>query len=47
MKCLIVRKRSRAILGIGIFAKSIRLITRKVINFPVKGCMKGLQELTL
>ena len=39
MKSLISRKRSRALLGIG-------LISKKVINYPSGGCMKGTQEIT-
>ena len=45
MKHLISSKRSRAIFGIGIFAISIGLISKKVINYPA-GCMKGTQEIT-
>ena len=46
MKYLISRKRSRALFGIGIVAISIGLISKKVINYPVGGCMKGTQEIT-
>jgi len=46
MKYLIVSKRSRALAGIGIFAISIGLMSKKVINYPAGGCMKGTQELT-
>ena len=46
MKELISSKRSRAVLGIGIVAVSIGLISKKVINFPTGGCMKGTQEIT-
>tara|TARA_A100001388_G_C28316199_1_gene287762 strand:+ start:166 stop:354 length:189 start_codon:yes stop_codon:yes gene_type:complete len=40
-------KRSKAILGIGIFAISIGAISKKVISFPTGGCIRGAQELTL
>ena len=46
MKYLLSSKRSRALFGIGIFAISIGLISIKVINYPVGGCMKGSQEIT-
>jgi len=46
MKYLITSKRSRALFGIGIVAISIGLISRKVINYPAEGCMKGTQEIT-
>ena len=46
MKQLISSKRSRVIFGIGIIAISIGLISKKVINFPTGGCMKGTQEIT-
>ena len=46
MKYLITRKRSRALFGIGIVALSIGLISKKVINYPAGGCVKGIQELT-
>ena len=46
MKHLISRKRSRALVGIGIVAISIGLISKKVINYPAGGCMKGNQEIT-
>jgi len=45
MKYLISSKRSRALFGIGIFAMSIGLISKKVINYPAEGCMKGNQEI--
>ena len=47
MKYLIKSKRSRALFGIGIVAISIGLISKKVINYPAEGCMKGTQEITL
>ena len=46
MKHLITSKRSRALFGIGIVAISIGLISKKVINYPTGGCMKGTQEIT-
>ena len=46
MKYLITSKRSRALFGIGIVAVSIGLISKKVINYPAGGCMKGTQEIT-
>ena len=46
MKSLFASKRSKAIFGIGILAISIGAISKKVINYPVGGCMKGAQELT-
>ena len=47
MKYLILSKRSRALFGIGIVAVSIGLISKKIINYPAGGCMKGNQEITL
>ena len=46
MQYLILSKRSRALFGIGIVAISIGLISKKVINYPAGGCMKGTQEKT-
>lgn len=46
MKYIILSKRSRALFGIGIVAISIGLMSKKVINFPAGGCMKGTQEIT-
>ena len=46
MKHLISSKRSIALFGIGIVAISIGLVTKKVINYPAGGCMKGTQEIT-
>ena len=46
MKHLIISKRSRAIFGIGIVAVCIGLISKKVINYPTGGCVKGTQEIT-
>jgi len=46
MKYLILSERSRALFGIGIVAVSIGLLSKKVINYPAGGCMKGTQEIT-
>ena len=46
MRYLISSKRSRALFGIGIVAISIGLISKKIINYPAGGCMKGNQEIT-
>ena len=46
MKYLITTKRSRALFGIGIVAISIGLISKKIVNYPTGGCMKGTQEIT-
>ena len=46
MKYLASSKRSRALFGIGIIAIGIGLISKKVINYPAGGCMKGTQEIT-
>ena len=46
MKYIITSKRSRALFGIGIVAISIGLISKKVINYPTGGCMRGIQEIT-
>ena len=46
MKYLISSKRSRALFGIGVVAISIGLISKKVINYPAEGCMKGTQDIT-
>ncbi len=47
MKSLISSKRSRAVIGIGIVAISIGLISKRVISYPAGGCMKGTQEITI
>ena len=47
MKSLLSSKRSKAILGIGLIAIGIGLISKKVIRYPTGGCIKGTQELTL
>ena len=46
MKYLISSKRARDLIGIGIVAISIGIISKKVIGYPAGGCMKGAQELT-
>ena len=46
MKNLIPNKRYRALFGIGVIAISIGLISKKVINYPARGCMKETQEFT-
>ena len=46
MKYLISSKRFKALVGIGIVAISIGLISKKVINYPAGGCVKGTQELS-
>ncbi len=46
MKYLISSKRSKALVGIGILAISIGLISKKVINYPAGDCVKGTQKLT-
>ena len=46
MNYLISSKRTRALFGIGIVAIGIGLISKKVINYPASGCMKGTQEIT-
>ena len=47
MKSVISNKRSKAILVIGLIAIGIGAISKKVINYPSGGCIKGNQELTL
>ena len=47
MKSLLSNKRNKAILSIGLVAISIGAISKKVIRYPTKGCIKGEQELTL
>ena len=46
MKFILASKRAKAILGIGIVAVSIGAISKKIINYPAGGCMKGTQEIT-
>ena len=46
MKSLLASKRSKAILGIGIVAIGIGVISKKVISYPTGECMKGAQQMT-
>ena len=46
MKSLLAKKRFKAIFGIAIVAISIGAISKKVISYPVEGCVKENQELT-
>ena len=46
MKSLLVSKRSKVLLGLGIFAMVIGAISKKVISYPSGGCMKGPQKIT-
>ena len=46
MMYLISSKRSKTLFGIGIVAMRIGLISKKLINYPAGGCMKGTQEIT-
>ena len=46
MKYLISSKRSRALVGIGVLAMSIGLVSKKVIYYPAGGCEKVTQEST-
>ena len=46
MKYLISSKRTRSLVGIGVIAISIGLISKKVINYPAGFCVKGTKELT-
>ena len=46
MKSLLASKRSKAILGIGVLAISIGALSKKVISYPERGCMKGGSEMT-
>ena len=46
MKSLLASNRSKALLGIGVLAIGIGAISKKVINYPSGGCMKGGQEMT-
>ena len=47
MRSVLSNKRSKAILLIGLTAIGIGAISKKVINYPSGGCIKGNQELTL
>jgi len=46
MKYFNASKRSIALIGIGMIAISIGIFSKKIIIYPVGGCMKGAQELT-
>ena len=46
MKSLLASKRSNAIVGLGVLAISIGAISKKVIIYPERGCMKGCSEMT-
>ena len=46
MKLLLVNKRSKALLGIGVIAITVGAISKKVISYPTGGCMKGTQEMS-
>ena len=46
MKSIISSKRYRALVGIGIVAIIIGLISKKIIKYPAGGCMKDAKELT-
>ena len=45
MKSLFASNRTKAILGIGVLALGIGVISKKVIRYPA-GCMKEGQEMT-
>ena len=47
MRSVLSNKRSKAILVIGLVTIGIGAISKKVINYPSGGCIKGNQELTL
>ena len=46
MKYFFSSKRSRALVGIGIVAISIGIISKKVINYPSGGCVNETQDLS-
>ena len=46
MKSYLASNRTKALLGIGVVAIGIGAISKKVINYPTGGCMKGNQEMT-
>ena len=46
MKSFLAQNRFKAIFGISIIAISIGAISKKVISYPVEGCVKETQELT-
>ena len=47
MKSLIAQKRFKAIFGITMLVIGIGAISKKVISYPVEGCIKESQELNL
>ena len=47
IKSVLLNKRSKPILVIGLIAIGIGAISKKVINYPSGGCIKGNQELTI
>ena len=47
MKSLLARKRAKAILGIGVLAIGIGVISKKIISYPNGSCLKGSQEMTI
>ena len=47
MKSLVSQKRFKAIFCITMLAIVIGAISKKVISYPVEGCVKESQELTL
>ena len=46
MKSFLASNRTKALLGIGAIAIGIGAISKKVISYPSRGCMKGTQEIT-
>ena len=47
MKSLLASKRLKAIFGISLIAIGIGAISKKVISYQTRSCIKGSQELTL
>ena len=41
-----LKQKIKRLFGIGIVAIRIGLISKKVINYPAGGCIKGTQEIT-
>ena len=46
MRSLLSSKRSKAIISIGVLAIGIGAISKKIINYPAGGCLKGGAEMT-
>ena len=46
MKSLLGQKRVKAIFGIAMVPTGIGSLSKKVISYPVEGCVKESQELT-